>query len=42
METPEHDISVIDRVPGELDAAVADVAAAFSAALVPDPAGTPS
>jgi len=42
IETPEHDISVIDRMPGELDAAVADVAAVLNGSRRPDPAGTAS
>jgi hypothetical protein len=42
IETPEHDITVIDRVPGELDAAVADVVAVLNGSRSPDPAGRTS
>jgi hypothetical protein len=40
VETPDHEVTVIDHVPGELDVAVADVAAVLRAARRPDPAGT--
>ena len=43
VETPEHDITVIDQAAGELDVPFADVAAAFAASRrLPDPAGSAS
>ena len=43
VETPEHDITVIDQAPAESDVTFADVAAAFAASgRLPDPAGSTS
>jgi hypothetical protein len=43
VETPEHDITVVDQGAGEFDVPFADVAAALAASgRVPDPAGSAS